>query len=57
MLSPRAGLKQLGFPPLGGRCPRGAGEARNVDLEGFQASAFSRFAWAEVGDATRIEWY
>ena len=28
-----------------------------LDLEGFQASAFSRFSWAVMGDATRIEWY
>ena len=26
-------------------------------LEGLQASAFSRFSWAAMGGATRIEWY
>ena len=28
-----------------------------LDLEGFQASAFSRFSWAEMGRPARIEWY
>ena len=28
-----------------------------LDLEGFQASAFSRFSWAEMGARPPIEWY
>ena len=26
-------------------------------LEGLQRGTFSRFSWAAMGDATRIEWY
>ena len=32
MLSPDGGGRNSIFPPLGGRCPRGAGEARNADF-------------------------
>ena len=28
-----------------------------LDLEGFQASAFSRFSWAAMGGSPPIEWY
>ena len=57
MLSPRAGLKQLEFPSAGRPMSSRAGEVRNVDLEGFQASMFFLFSWAAMGERTRIEWY
>ena len=57
MLSPRTGLKQLDFPSAGRPMSSELEKHGMLDLEGFQASTFSRFSWAEMGARPPIEWY